>query len=59
MKRVVAGITWLTRLLTDLNASHSLPVPIHSDSHAAIHIARNLVFYERTKHAELDFHFVR
>lgn len=45
-------------LLTDLSITSHLPVPIHSDSRVAIHIARNPVFHERTKHVELDCHFV-
>ncbi|KAH0762517.1 hypothetical protein KY290_018590 [Solanum tuberosum] len=59
MRRVVSEITWLTRLLTDLGATPSVPIPLHSDSLAAIHIARNLIFHERTKHVEIDCHFVR
>ncbi|XP_019241002.1 PREDICTED: uncharacterized protein LOC109220992 [Nicotiana attenuata] len=59
MRRVTAEITWLVLLLADLSASPTLPVPLHSDSQAAIHIARNPVFHERTKHVELDCHFVR
>nr|XP_016481545.1 PREDICTED: uncharacterized mitochondrial protein AtMg00810-like [Nicotiana tabacum] len=59
MRRVTAEITWLVRLLVDLTVQPTLPVPIHSDSQAAIHIARNPVFHERTKHVDLDCHFVR
>lgn len=59
MRRVVAEVTWLVRLLEDLSVPPSLPVTLHSDSQAAIHIARNPVFHERTKHVELDCHFVR
>lgn len=59
MRRLVAELTWLTRLLTDLSAPHPIPVLIFSNSQTAIHIARNPVFHERTKHVELDCHFVR
>lgn len=59
MRRVTAETTWLVRLLEDLFAPITLPIPLHSDSKAAIHIARNPVFHERTKHVENDCHFVR
>lgn len=59
MRRVTAEITWLVRLLADLSIPPSLPITVHSDSQAAIHIAKNPVFHERTKHVELDCHFVR
>lgn len=59
MRRVVAELTGLVRLLHDLTISPSLPIPLHSVSQAAIHIAKNPVFRERTKHVELDCHFVR
>jgi len=59
MRRVVSELTWLVCLFEDLSIPISLPVPLHSDSLAAIHIAKNPVFHERTKHVEIDCHFVR
>nr|XP_009786981.1 PREDICTED: uncharacterized protein LOC104235010 [Nicotiana sylvestris] len=47
------------RLLQDLTAPPSFPVPLQYDNQAAIHIAKNHVFHERTKHIELDCHFIR
>ncbi|XP_019267153.1 PREDICTED: uncharacterized protein LOC109244503 [Nicotiana attenuata] len=59
MRRLVAEITWIVHLLHGLSTPAILPVPLHCDNQAAIHIARNPVFHERTKHIELDCHFVR
>ncbi|XP_019252759.1 PREDICTED: uncharacterized protein LOC109231553 [Nicotiana attenuata] len=56
--KVVAELTWLTRLLTDICVPASLPVFVFCDSKAAIHIAKNPVFHEHTKHIEVDFHFI-
>jgi len=59
MRAVTAELAWLTRLLSDFQVSSLLPVPLKCDSLAAIYIAKNHVFHERTKHIELDCHFVR
>jgi len=59
MRHVTAELAWLTRLLSEFQVPTILPVPVKSDSLAALYIARNPVFHERTKHIELDCHFVR
>ncbi|GJZ89909.1 retrovirus-related pol polyprotein from transposon TNT 1-94 [Tanacetum coccineum] len=52
-------ITWLTTLLKDLGLKDLHPVTLHCDNQAAIHIATNPVFHARTKHIEVDCHYVR
>lgn len=50
---------WLVALLKDLCITQLVVPVLFSDSTAAIYIATNPVFHERTKHIELDFHTVR
>uniref|UniRef100_A0A2N9HQF4 Reverse transcriptase Ty1/copia-type domain-containing protein n=1 Tax=Fagus sylvatica TaxID=28930 RepID=A0A2N9HQF4_FAGSY len=54
-----AELLWLRWLLQDLDIDCSTTVPIHCDNRSAIQIAHNDVFHERTKHIEIDCHFVR
>nr|XP_016499754.1 PREDICTED: uncharacterized mitochondrial protein AtMg00810-like [Nicotiana tabacum] len=59
VRRLVAELLWVVRLLQDLSVPPPLPVPIECDNQEAIHIAEYLLFHERTKHIELDCHFIR
>ncbi|XP_060972345.1 uncharacterized mitochondrial protein AtMg00810-like [Cannabis sativa] len=52
-------ITWLQYLLKDFQIEQSIPTFIYCDNKFAIHIANNPTFHERTKHIELDCHFIR
>ncbi|GJR80268.1 retrovirus-related pol polyprotein from transposon TNT 1-94 [Tanacetum coccineum] len=52
-------VTWVVSLLKDLGLSDLGPVDLHCDNQAALHIAANPVFHARTKHIEVDCHFVR
>nr|GEY91128.1 cysteine-rich RLK (receptor-like protein kinase) 8 [Tanacetum cinerariifolium] len=52
-------ITWLISLLKDLGLKDLYPVTLHCNNQAAIHIAANHVFHARTKHIEVDCHYVR
>ncbi|XP_019223351.1 PREDICTED: uncharacterized protein LOC109205130 [Nicotiana attenuata] len=58
ISKVVAELTWMVRLLSDLHVPVSLLISVFCDNQAAIHIAKNPVFHERTKHIEVDCHFI-
>ncbi|CAL1357403.1 unnamed protein product [Linum trigynum] len=52
-------LQWLLYLLQDFQISHPQPATLYCDNQSAIYIAENQTFHERTKHIELDCHFVR
>ncbi|RVW37167.1 Retrovirus-related Pol polyprotein from transposon RE1 [Vitis vinifera] len=52
-------LTWLRYLLKDLGVLHQEPVLLYCDNKAALHIAANPVFHERTRHIEMDCHYIR
>nr|GEU90822.1 cysteine-rich RLK (receptor-like protein kinase) 8 [Tanacetum cinerariifolium] len=52
-------VTWLVSLFKDPGITNLEPVDLHCDNQAALYIAANPVFHARTKHIEVDCHFVR
>ena len=59
MATITYEVTWLLFLLKDLHVNHDKPVLLYCDSQAALHIAANPVFHERSKHIEADCHILR
>ena len=56
---VSCEVIWLKSLLKELQIEVDTPAVVYCNNQAAIYIANNPMFHERTKHIELDCHFVR
>lgn len=59
MSAAASEVKWVVRLLEELGIYNLKPVTLHCDNQSAIHIAKNPVHHERTKHIEIDVHFIR
>lgn len=54
-----AELIWLEALLQDLRLPWHGPPVLWCDNISAIYLTGNPVFHARTKHVEIDYHFVR
>lgn len=59
MALTACEITWLHALLKDMGIHDLPPTLLKCDNKAALSIAANPVLHERTKHIEIDCHFIR
>ncbi|KAL3641175.1 hypothetical protein CASFOL_016143 [Castilleja foliolosa] len=56
---VVSEISWLRNLLLELEHATTHATLVYCDNVSSIYLAHNPVQHQRTKHIELDIHFVR
>ncbi|XP_075655127.1 uncharacterized protein LOC142625334 [Castanea sativa] len=54
-----AELCWIRQVLRDIGIFLSFPPKLWCDNISALAIASNPVFHARTKHVEVDYHFVR
>ena len=59
MALATCELVWLKQLLHELGFWKDEQMTLVCDNQAALHIAFNPVFHERTKHIEVDYHFNR
>ena len=59
MALATCELVWLKQLLQELKFGDIHKMELVCDNQAAMHIASNPVFHERTKHIEIDCHFIR
>lgn len=50
---------WLRGLLSELRISSNDPIKLYCDNKAVVSIAHNPVHHDRTKHMEVDRHFIK
>jgi hypothetical protein len=55
----VAEVTWLRQLLQELHSPPSRATLVYCDNVSAVYLSSNPVQHQRTKHVEIDLHFVR
>jgi hypothetical protein len=55
----VAEASWLRQLLAELHTLPSRSTLIYCDSVSAVYLSTNPIQHQRTKHVEIDLHFVR
>jgi hypothetical protein len=53
-----AEVMWIQTLLTELGVSHPKAASLWCDNLGATYLSANPVFHARTKHIEVDYHFV-
>ncbi|CAA7028135.1 unnamed protein product [Microthlaspi erraticum] len=56
---VVAETTWLRNLLLELRCPVSSATIVYCDNVSAVYLSTNPIQHQRTKHVEIDIHFVR
>ncbi|XP_052725285.1 uncharacterized mitochondrial protein AtMg00810-like [Vigna angularis] len=59
MASATCELVWLKQLLSELKFGDVTHMILICDNQAALHISSNPVFHERTKHIEVDCHFIR
>ena len=59
MAHGVCELLWIRNILRDLGIEYATPMNLHCDNKAAIQNAQNPVQHDRTKHVEVDRHFIK
>jgi len=52
-------LVWLKQLLRELQFGDVTQMTLVCDNQVALHISYNPIFHERTKHIDIDCHFIR
>jgi hypothetical protein len=50
---------WLRRILEDLHEQHEQPTQLICDNQSAIQMTKNSIFHKKSKHIDIQYHFVQ
>jgi len=59
MAQGICEIIWIRSILNELQIKFTAPMKLFCDNKSAISIANNPVQHDRTKHVEIDRHFIK
>ncbi|XP_057451805.1 secreted RxLR effector protein 161-like [Lotus japonicus] len=59
MANTTCELLWLKHLLQELKFCELGPMELACDNQSALYLSSNPIFHERTKHIEVDCHFIR
>ena len=59
MAHGICELLWIKIILSDLGIKWKEPMKLYCDIKSAISIAHNPVQHDRTKHVEVDRHFIK
>jgi hypothetical protein len=52
-------VVWLRKIMSRLSEERLETIVIHCDNQSCLKLTENLVFYDRSKHMEMKYHFIR
>ena len=52
-------LIWIKNVVQDLRVDYEKSMSLHCDNKTAIEIAHNPIQHDRTKHVEVDHHFIK
>jgi Reverse transcriptase (RNA-dependent DNA polymerase) len=59
MVKGICELLWLRKLISELGFDHKYEMKLYCDNKAAIDISHNPIQHDRTKHIEVDRHFIK